>query len=234
MAIDRDDLVGESWQIGDLDEARRHEARIGTSVTLHVDPASGESYTREYTPDAPGAETERRLLTGGDPDAKARIPNGHLFQGRDGRQKDFIEAPDIRNIADALIAHRECFAFLEDVVIRYRWRRKAQVKAGRMTLGFCQKLGGQLRDEMGGGDFQIVINAENCRDLGLTNWQLEALVAHELTHIAPPDPDDPESEPSLVGHDVEAFASEIRDYGLWKLDLKRIAPTFVQAQLEGL
>jgi hypothetical protein len=180
------------------------------------------------------ADEARVLVTDGDPDARAPIPGGHRFQGRDGRQKDFTEGRDIQDIADALIEHRECFAFLSDVIIRYRWRRKAQVKAGRMTLGYCQKLSGQLRDEMQGGDFQIVLNAENCRDLGLTNWQIEALVAHELMHIAPPDPDDPESQPSIVGHDAELFSAEIDQYGLWKLDLRRVAPSFVQAKIEGL
>jgi hypothetical protein len=183
---------------------------------------------------ASGTSRGARRSRARDPDAKAAIPGGHRFQGRDGRQKDFTEGRDIQDIADALIEHRECFGFLGDVLIRYRWRRKAQVKAGRMTLGFCQKLSGQLKDEMGGGEFQIVLNAENCRDLGLTNWQLEALVAHELMHIAPPDPDDPESEPSLVGHDAELFAAEIDQYGLWKLDLRKVAPAFVQAKIEGM
>lgn len=176
----------------------------------------------------------RETVTGVDPDARAPIPDGHRFQGRDGRQKDFAEGRDIQDIADALIEARECFGFLADVLIRYRWRRKAQAKAGKATLGYCQKLSGQLRDEMGGGEFQIVLNAEHCRDFQLTNWQLEALVAHELAHISPPDPDDPDSEPTLVGHDVEAFTSEIESYGLWRADLKRAAPAFVQASLGGL
>jgi hypothetical protein len=169
-----------------------------------------------------------------DPDDRATIPAGSRFVGRDGRQSDFIDGPDIRDIAESLIERREEFAFLADVLIRYRWRRKAQGRAGKATLGYCQRLAGQLRDEMGGGEFQVVLNAEHCRDFALTNWQLEALVAHELMHIAPPDPDDPASAPSLVGHDAELFAREIDLYGLWTLDLRRVAPAFEQARLGGI
>lgn len=186
-----------------------------------VDTATGE---------VSGAEPEAGrppLVTGGNPEARPTIPRPSSFVNKKtGEQTDFMDAPDIERIANALIGTCADLDFLEEVHIRYRWRRKGQNKAGKIVLGYCQKLSGQLRDEMGGGDFQIVLNAENCGLRDLRAWQLEALVYHELNHIAPPDEDDPESVPTLIGHDVEMFTSEVRRYGLWTNELRMARKAF--------
>lgn len=225
MAIDRDDLVGESWQIGDLDEARRHETRIGTSVTLHVDPAAGESYTRAYTPDAPGAETVRRLLTGGDPDAKASLPPERRFRDKGGYRIDFCRAPEVETIAHTLIWHYPEFEHLRGLRIAYLWRRKKQAKGGKLVLGTCSSLSG-IPQAFLEADWAVTIGAESCREAKLTAYQLEALIYHELSHIAPPDEDDPESVPTLCSHDFEGFSSELRRYGLWDQTLETAAEAF--------
>lgn len=185
-----------------------------------VDTATGEVI-------GAGEETGRPpLVTGGNPEARPTIPRPSSFVNKTGEQTDFLNAPDIERIANALIGTCADLDFLEEVRIRYRWRRKGQNKAGKIVLGYCQKLSGQLRDEMGGGDFQIVLNAENCALRDLRAWQLEALVYHELNHIAPPDEDDPESVPTLIGHDVEMFTAEVRRYGLWTNELRAARKAF--------
>ena len=65
--------------------------------------------------------------------------------------------------------------------------------------------------------------ANNC--FNLSNWQMEALIFHELKHGAMSD-----GKPVLLPHDWEGFAQEIERYGLWKKDIEPIA----QAASNGL
>lgn len=186
---------------------------------------------------AGGDATRRReLVDGGDPDAPAQIPPQHSnrFHSRDGLPREYAEGGDIREIAETLIERCAELDALGGVDIRYLWRKKGRKKGGRLTLGTCQKLSGLARYGLGGGEFLIILDAENCELHNLTAWQLEALVFHELLHIAPPDEDDPTSQYELVGHEFEGFGAELRRYGLWHRDARRIAPAFEQARLEGL
>lgn len=187
----------------------------------------------EYDDDGPEFEG-RALVTGGDPDVRAKLPGPAAFTDAAGDLTDYAPAPDVERIANLLIARCRDLHFLRDVRVRFLWRRKAQNKNGKMVLGTCQKLSGLPQYALGGGDFLIVLNRENCGLAGLTAWQIEALVYHEMNHIAPPDEDDPESTVALVGHDVEEFRAVIDRYGLWKTDLREVAPSFVQAKIEGL
>lgn len=177
----------------------------------------------------------RTLVTGGDPDARAKLPGPTAFTDAAGDLTDYAQAPDVERIANLLIARCRDLRFLGNVRVRYLWRRKAQAKNGKMVLGTCQKLSGLPQYGLGGGDFLIVLNRENCGLAGLTAWQLEALVYHEMNHIAPPDEGDPSSvEATLIGHDVEEFRAVIDRYGLWLPPLREVAPSFVQAKIEGL
>ncbi len=202
---------------------------------LHIDGDGLSEAVRQLDLHAErGAGQRLALVTGGDPDAYAGIPRPTAFQDRDGVQTDYTVAPDIARIATALIAECRDLAFLREVRLRYLWRRKGQHKAGKIVLGICRKLSGLPQYAIGGGDFLIVINAENCRLKLLKAWQSEALVYHELNHIAPPDEDEPDSLPTLIGHDAEVFSAEITRYGLWHESLSHVAPAFEQARLEGL
>lgn len=202
----------------------------GVTVETGVDPAAGESYTRAYTPDAPGTETARRLLTGGDPDAKASLPPERRFRDKGGYRVDFCRAPEVEEIAERLIWHYPEFVHLRGLRIAYLWRRKKQAKGGKLVLGTCSSLSG-IPQAFLEADWAVTIGAESCRETKLTAYQLEALVYHELSHIAPPDEDDPESVPTLCGHDAELFLSEIRRYGLWEASLKQTRDTFADLPL---
>jgi len=196
---------------------------VETGATIHVDPAAGESYTRDYAPDVPGAA--RRLLTGGDPDAAANLPPDRRFRDKGGYRIDFCRAPEVEDLAERLIYHYPEFVHLRGLRIAYLWRRKKQAKAGKLVLGTCSSLSG-IPQAFLEADWAVTIGAESCREAKLTAYQLEALVYHELCHIAPPDEDDPESVPSLVGHDFEGFADELRRYGLWDETLTQAADAF--------
>lgn len=186
-----------------------------------------------------GADTgprRRELVDGGDPDAPAAIPPQHSnrFHSRDGLPREYAEGGDIREIAEALIEACSELHDLGGLDIRYLWRKKGRKKGSKVVFGTCQKLSGLARYGLGGGEFLVILDAENCELYGLSAWQLEALIYHELNHIQPPDPDDPASQYELVGHDFEGFSSELKRYGLWHRDARRIAPAFEQARIEGL
>ena len=198
--------------------------------SLHIDSEGVAEAVRRIDADGQVHHTPRRerraLATGGIAEARAAIPGESRFVDRDGVQTDYLAGPDIARIANALINTDDDLAFLEGVKIHYLWRRKGRKKAARAVLGTCQKLSGLARFGLGGGEFLIILDAENCEELGLSAWQLEALIYHELNHIAPPEEDEAAAGPTLVGHDAELFNAEIRRYGLWKSDLRITSKAF--------
>jgi hypothetical protein len=204
----------------------------GGTLTLNgreVTPETGEVVGDD---DAPDMRNGPRLVHGSGPHLPARMPHAERFRDSGGFLTDFCRAPDVEAIAGALIAHWEEVGHCRDLRIAYLWRRKKQAKAGKLTLGTCQKLSGLAKTFLE-ADWAITLNAENCRALQLTRLQLEALTYHELSHIGRPDEDEDgeEIEPTLVGHDVEMFHAEIHRYGLWKADLKAAAHAFKQLRL---
>lgn len=180
------------------------------------------------------ATATRPLVTGnGDPEAPAALPSSRIFIAPSGETMDYARGPDIERIADALIATCPELAFLQNVILRYLWRRKKQTSQGLMVLGTCKPLSGIPQFALGGGEFLVVLNAEGCRDAQLRAWQLEALIFHELCHIAPADPDEPGSQPTGIGHDFEGFTAELERYGMWLPTLERAGAAFAQLTLWG-
>lgn len=156
---------------------------------------------------------KRTLVTEGDPDERVVIPAAADFAG-----EDWMDAAQVELIADALIERWPCFqdhpARLATARIVYLFKRKGATQP-RLLLGKCQRPSGLLA-RFSGADFIIWLAANNCR--GLTAWQFEALIYHELKHASMET-----GEPVIVPHDFEGFASEIEEYGLWKPDVKMIA-----------
>ena len=162
--------------------------------------------------DSGSAET----LTGTDPNAVFRFPD--VIYG------DFAKAPEIENIADALIhEHRARFGYLSDAKVVYLWKAKGGMTAGKLKLGACQKPSGLL-SFFSGTDFVIHISLDNCRKLRLTNLQMESLVYHELLHTdAEEDEESGEEVLRLRGHDFEGFVDELAHYGPWSADLQAMS-----------
>jgi hypothetical protein len=192
------------------------------SITLS---AAGQSVTltgadrRGRVDEVLRPRADRTLVAGGDPDGRAPIPWAGQFEDRDGRDLDFIPAPALQDIAIALTDAVEGFAHLHRAVVKFRWKREGGARAGRATYGKCVKASGLTR-HFGDCDFVIWAAADHLRAAQFTNWQLEALVYHELCHIV----ENPESGAlGLVGHDWEGFASELARYGAWDASIKRIA-----------
>jgi hypothetical protein len=153
---------------------------------------------------------KRALILGGNPEEKFPMPDGVRFDA-DG----WAEADELGQIGQALIGECKCFESLEDARIVYLWKRKGSIRP-KLLLGKCQRPSGLLR-RFSSADFIVWLAANNC--FGLTRWQMEALVFHELKHARL----DADGEAISVPHDWEGFAEEIDRYGLWKRDIAIIA-----------
>lgn len=112
--------------------------------------------------------------------------------------------------------------------INFLWKREGGETNGRVTLGKCVKASGWAR-HVTEIDFVIWLGADNC--LGFTNYQVEALIYHELCHATT----GPGGEPKIAGHDLESFRSEVEHYGLWTPDIRAMAETMKgQMSLPGM
>lgn len=162
----------------------------------------------------------RRLVTGGDPDAPARIPGVGDFR-LEG--KEFLPAPDIEAIAQALIDRHE-FGWEADLTVTYLWKDKGGTTDGLPCFGKTIRLSGLNKHGIG-GDFVIWLAADNCRLSGFTAWQLEALTFHELCHVGI---DEDSGKAILHPHEFTGFRAELAEYGAWAPDLERMAATVKQ------
>ena len=170
--------------------------------------------------------TERRLVTQGNPDSPFPTPTAGKLEG-----VDFLPADDLEKVGRALIKAHEELRHLKGVEITYLWKEKGGNKGGKATLGKCVLASG-LVAHFSKATFVVWLGAENVREAKLSNWQVEALLHHELAHAVVDDGDDG-PEYSVRSHDFEGFTSEVRRYGLWKRDLEGMART-AQLHLPGL
>jgi hypothetical protein len=151
----------------------------------------------------------KKLILGGDPEQPFKTPGDDVFEAG-----EYLDAPEIAEIGEALIAERLVFESLRESPIVFLWKRKGAEKPRRL-LGKCQRPSGLL-SHFAQAHFVVWPAANNCK--GLTAWQIEALIFHELKHAKVED-----DKPISVPHDWEGFAEELQRYGLWKSDMEPIA-----------
>jgi hypothetical protein len=170
---------------------------------------------------------KRILITGGNPEERYPVPSVDQFKEKDDENLllDFIPAPDLQEIATALIRERDCFAELEGVEIHYRWKREGGKSQGRATFGKCIKTSGLVK-HYSEASFIIWAAADWCLGCQFTRWQMEALIFHELKHAGIKVNDEGQEIPRIVGHDWEGFAQEIHLYGAWFEPLQSIERAF--------
>ena len=176
------------------------------------------------------APPQRRLITGGDPDSRYPIPKEGDFVkplplGATALTfHDYIPAPELQKIGEALIASK-LTGLMDEVAVEYLWKRKGGTTRGKWNMGKCQKLTGLARFFSVSADFVVWLAADFCESYKLTRWQMEALLFHELLHIEIEEPED-EDKPTIkrpTDHDFEGFYVEITEYGLWQRELARLS-----------
>ncbi len=193
-----------------------------TTVTLSTDERSVTMTGEQF-------DAAVDAMTGGD---DAVIPGPGKFAGA-----DFLDAPDLKCIADRLIASSAHLAHLRQwsETIAYLWKQKGGKKGGRATLGSSKALSGSTAF-YAHKSYEIWLAADHCRDAHLTDRQLEALVFHQLCCFGP----DEEAEelgvpapPVVVGPDFSGFLAELEEYGFWRPDLEAARGAFEQLPLFG-
>lgn len=143
-------------------------------------------------------------------------------------------APEVEAVANRLISSVAQFEHLADARIAYLfrntklaadWMNKGKVVMGRAYVhNERQKL---LTDY----DLQIVVNKRVWELANAT--QREALVAHELCHFEPKEPDKfGNPRWGLANHDLEEFSFVVRKYGIWDESLRRFMAAYEEGQIE--
>jgi hypothetical protein len=167
------------------------------------------------------------LVRGDAPDALYHVPN--VIDLGD----EFGDANDIERIANALIASADHgLSHLRDVSIGYLWKSKGGKSKGRPTLAKTVKPSG-ITAYLTDFAFIVWVAADNVDAAALTNWQVEALVYHELSSIRVAETDDEDAEETLaiVGPDVQENFDVMRLYGDWNASLQR-AQDELQARMD--
>jgi hypothetical protein len=151
---------------------------------------------------------ERKCLNGKDPEAVYEVRQP-LFAG------DFWFADEeITEWARLIIA--EHLPEFPECSIVYLWKAKGGTPGGTATLGKCLKISGDKTLFSGGKDFEIWFAADHADAMQLTNYQMEALIYHELLHVAKQEDEDGKVKLGVKGHDFEGFVPEIERYGFWE------------------
>lgn len=160
----------------------------------------------------------------------------------------FELAPEVERIAREIIATQVEHEHLRQARILYLFRRGTWVTRGKAVYGKAKKMTGELlyvakqlllhqlndaepseikryTDAKGEIQYDFAIEINRTVWPNLTDIQRRALIDHELCHCLI----DYKGNCSIVGHDVEEFASVIRRYGLVFEDTKAFAKAVRQA-----
>lgn len=94
--------------------------------------------------------------------------------------------------------------------IKYFWKEQGGKSGGNLIFGKCTKPTGLLAQKVE-CDIVIWFAFDHCYGAQFTNWQMLALIFHELRHI-----DYKNFEVGTKGHDYEGFVDEIELFGAWR------------------
>lgn len=135
----------------------------------------------------------------------------------------FKPAPEVKRIADVLIAKYHPHLLDPAVQIYYRFVDKAPKKNGKVVYGKASKIEGLQASllEHDGPIFCVVISKDQW--FMLSPSQKEALVDHELCHCELTDEADPKA--TMRPHDLEEFREIVQRHGLWLDDVEAMAKT---------
>lgn len=145
-------------------------------------------------------------------------PESAFWSGERNEQQAYIYAVDLEQIAAELIDRYDEFVHLRGkngLKIRYYWSAAAPKSGGRVLFGSCHRTTGFL-GYLTAADYAISLSARALADMHATRRQVEACLYHELCHTGV---DLKTNKPVTVPHGVEAFANEVRRYGVWRPSL---------------
>lgn len=138
---------------------------------------------------------------------------------------DYVEAVDLISLAHKLTEGTPAFEHVKMLNVRYYWKRKGGMSAGKPVLGRCVRPSGlwKLHSD---ADFEIWLAADGCQ--GWNRGQVEALLFRQLCRIGR----DTDGNTTLNAPDFVGFIAEIRQYGAWSPELGNAAKAFKQLAFE--
>lgn len=152
---------------------------------------------------------------------------GHIPADDDFENGDWLPAKDLEGIADRLIETKPDLAHLYDFQTVYFWKRTGGRKDGRAHIGQCSRVTGRMKAVAPGADYMIWLAADHCREMGMTVYQAEAFMFHEMMHTQA----DEKGRPRIRPHDWQGFDAEVREYGLYYDILQAAGTAFQQLSL---
>ena len=148
------------------------------------------------------------------------IPEDDEFEGED----EFLKSSDLVDLAYRLIESKA--TWLQGRSVAFLWKKTGGNAKGKPRLGTCQKPTGLLK-HFADYDFVIWLGADNMRAAKFGQAEIEATLYHELCHAWI----DEDGDPQVLPHDYEGFCSEMKEYGLWRPDLRQMHETTKQMKL---
>lgn len=146
----------------------------------------------------------------GDPDALFDVPV--LEKG-----EDFKPADKLEDVVRGLIgAFPDRLGTLAPLTIRVMWQAHGRTARGREILGKASRPSGISKFLLEDVDFLLYVAADHCRNLGMTNYTMEAELFNLLCQCFV----DAEGKPMILGPDFSGFTAELRAYGTWNEELK--------------
>lgn len=146
-------------------------------------------------------------------------PDTRFDEDEEGAQ--YMTAGEMKKLAGMLIEAYPELAHIKGARVEYLWRRKGTKNKGQLVYGTCARVTGR-EEFLTDNDFAITLAANWCT--GLSYYEIEALLYHELCHIGQEiEEESGEAKTVLVGHEFEGFTSEMNRYGLWRPALKIMA-----------
>lgn len=149
-----------------------------------------------------------------------RIPTDAEFG-----EKTFIESEALDDLASEL---RFRHNMPTEVKIAVLWKQKGGKSGGKIVLGQANLTASGLLGFYAPVEVVIWLAADHLRELQATPETIEALLFHELCHVAV---DEEKLTPKLVAHDFAGFAAELEHYGMWDTELRRAGEAFQQARM---
>lgn len=187
-----------------IEGLQRAASNIGMQADLQRRREDLAKRTRAVEALGETEERERHSVVGLDPHERVKPP---LIGS------EFGDGPELKAIGEALFAeYEEQFADVRKLrpSVVYLWKRKGGSKQGAVKL-----LTGDTH-HFAKADVEVWIAADFVRTFELYQWQLEALVYHQLCHLSvKKDIDGVVAGLALQGHDIETTAEELDAYGPW-------------------
>ncbi len=214
-----------------MQEAQNARPGPVKAATYTVEAGVVTSFTPDAAPDAAPAELPGMPLAP-EPINGLRVPRSTEFTA-DG----WADSTALWQRAQTLIErHPDELEHLEGMSLGFLWKLKGGKSRGRPIYGQCVKAGGLLK-HFATSTFIIWLAADHVLAARYGDRQIEALLFRQLLAAGVAEVNEDTGRgggATLVPPDVQAYAAELRVYGLWQEQLKSAAQAFRQAPLFGI